>query len=225
MRLWQIYLHFFEFQCQLMHNQNILEVKNISKAFGGKLVLDKTSFIAEKGRITGIVGENGSGKTTLLKIIVGMLSADSGTVIRNGRIGFCPQDQLIFSSLTISENIKYFAAAYGLNRKNEALWKETIDHYIDDFDLRSNLDTQASKLSGGTRQKLNLILALIHSPDLLIFDEPYASFDWESYLYFWKLVEELKLKGVSFLIVSHLIYDRKNIDRIFELRNGELICD
>lgn len=208
-----------------MHNQNILEVKNISKAFGRKLVLDKTSFIAEKGKITSIVGENGSGKTTLLKIIVGMLSADSGTVTRNGRIGFCPQDQLIFSSLTISENIKYFAAAYGLNRKNEAMWKETTNNFINDFELSSNLNTQASKLSGGTRQKLNLILALIHSPDLLILDEPYASFDWESYLYFWKLVEKLKVMGVSFLIVSHLIYDRKNIDRIYELQNGELICD
>jgi len=208
-----------------MQNQNILEVENISKSFGRKLVLDKTSFVAKNGEVTSIVGENGSGKTTLLKIIVGMLSADSGQVIRNGKIGFCPQDQLVFPSLTIHENIVYFKAAYGLNKKNEDEWKKTIDKYLDVFNLRDGLSTQVSKLSGGTRQKLNLILALIHSPDLLILDEPYASFDWESYLYFWKLVKELKAKGVSFLIISHLIYDRNNIDQLYSLINGRLLCD
>ena len=91
--------------------------------------------------------------------------------------------------------------------------------------MRSSMDTLVSRLSGGTKQKLNLILALIHSPELLILDEPYAAFDWESYLYFWKLVERLKAQGVSFLIISHLIYDRSHIDRIYELRNGGLICD
>jgi len=66
------------------------------------------------------------------------------------------------------------------------------------------------------------LLALLHSPELLILDEPYAAFDWESYLYFWKLVGILKEKGTSFLVVSHLIYDRKNIDTILELREGRL---
>ena len=208
-----------------MQNKNILEVENISKSFGRKLVLDKASFVAEKGKVTSIVGENGSGKTTLLKIIVGMLSSDTGHVTRNGKLGFCPQDRLVFPSLSIRENIKYFATAYGLNKNNEASWKKTIDTYLDDFNLRSGVNTQVSKLSGGTRQKLNLILALIHSPDLLILDEPYASFDWESYLHFWELVEELKAKGVSFLIISHLIYDRTNIDTIYSLKNGRLLCE
>ena len=84
------------------------------------------------------------------------------------------------------------------------------------------MDTRVARLSGGTRQKLNLVLALMHSPELLILDEPYAAFDWESYLYFWKLVATLKEKGTSFLIVSHLVYDQKNIDRIFELKKGKL---
>ena len=208
-----------------MQNQNILEVEKISKSFGRKLVLNKVSFVARKGKVTSIVGENGSGKTTLLKIIVGMLSADSGHVTKKGTIGFCPQDQLVFSSLSIRENIKYFSAAYGLNKKNEAVWEQTTNKYLNDFNLSSALNTQVSKLSGGTRQKLNLILALIHSPDLLMLDEPYASFDWESYLYFWKLVEELKSDGVSFLIISHLIYDRSNIDTIYSLKNGRLLCE
>lgn len=208
-----------------MPGNNILEIEHVSKSYGRKLVLDNISFRAERGKITSVVGENGSGKTTLLKIIVGMLSADSGHVGINGKIGFCPQDQLVFSLLTVRENIDYFAAAYGLTDKDKTLWKDTANNYLNDFDLLPYLHTQAFKLSGGTRQKLNLILALIHSPDLLILDEPYATFDWESYLFFWELVKKFKGQGVSFLIVSHLIYDRSNIDRIFTLRKGKLICE
>jgi ABC-2 type transport system ATP-binding protein len=208
-----------------MREHNILEVENISKAFGRRQVLDQVSFEAERGKITSIVGENGSGKTTLLKIIVGMLSADSGIVSKNGKIGFCPQDQLVFSSLTLRENLKYFATAYGLGGNRNFSWKRVVNEYVDEFELRSYLDTQVFKLSGGTRQKLNLVLALIHSPDMLILDEPYAAFDWESYLYFWKLVGKLKTRGVSFLVVSHLIYDRSYIDRIYKLEKGVLTCE
>jgi len=205
--------------------QNILEVEKISKAFGRKQVLDQASFVAERGKITSIVGENGSGKTTMLKIIVGMLSADSGKVNSHGRIGFCPQDQLVFPSLTLRENLIYFATAYGLGQRRNSGWKRVVNEYINEYQMRSSMDTLVSRLSGGTKQKLNLILALIHSPELLILDEPYAAFDWESYLYFWKLVKRLKSQGVSFLIVSHLIYDRSHIDRIYELQSGGLICD
>ena len=205
-----------------MAEQYILEVEGVSKSFGRKQVLDEVSFRAERGKTTSIVGENGSGKTTLLKIIVGMISSDSGLVRANGKIGYCPQDMQVFNSLTLRENLLYFATAYGLRQRGDSHWKRIVNRLVDEFQLRSDMDTSVAKLSGGTRQKLNLILALIHSPDLLILDEPYAAFDWESYLYFWKLVEQMKEKDSSFLIVSHLIYDRKNIDRIYELKSGRL---
>ena len=87
------------------------------------------------------------------------------------------------------------------------------------------MDTLVLRLSGGTKQKLNLVCAMIHSPDLLILDEPYAAFDWESYLYFWDHVARLKEQGFSFLIVSHLIYDRRHIDRVYHLKNGYQIVE
>jgi ABC-type multidrug transport system ATPase subunit len=127
----------------------------------------------------------------------------------------------VFNSLTLKENLVYFATAYGLEGGHSD-WLLDLQNLLEDFQLHKDMDTRVSKLSGGTRQKLNLILALLHSPELLILDEPYAAFDWESYLYFWRLVGGLKEKGKSFLIVSHLIYDRENIDRIFELREGRL---
>jgi len=205
-----------------MEKHNILEVEGVSKSFGRRQVLNEISFSAEKGKVTSIVGENGSGKTTLLKIIVGMISSDTGLVNKTGRIGYCPQDMQVFYSLTLRENLVFFAMAYGLRNNSGLPWKRIVNNLVDEFQLRPDMDTSVAKLSGGTRQKLNLILALIHSPDLIILDEPYTAFDWESYLYFWKLVEAMKQKDTSFLIVSHLVYDRKNIDQIFELKKGRL---
>ena len=205
-----------------MTGKNILEIEGVSKSFGRKRVLDEVSFMAERGAITSVVGENGSGKSTLLRIIVGMLKPDTGSVRISGSFGYCPQDMQVFNSLTLRENLMYFATAYGLRGRGSG-WKRTLQNMLDDFQLREHMDFAAGKLSGGTRQKLNLIIALLHEPDLLILDEPYAAFDWESYQYFWELVGEMKKRQKSFLIVSHLIYDRKNIDRIFELKGGGLI--
>lgn len=202
-------------------SQNILEVKKVSKSFGRKQVLDKVSLHIGRGEICSIVGENGSGKTTLLRIIVGMIRADVGFVRFQGSFGYCPQDLQIFNSLTLRENLIYFATAYRL-KNGDARWREDLQNLLEDFQLHKEIDTRVAKLSDGMRQKLNLLLALMHSPELLILDEPYAAFDWESYLYFWRLVSILKEKGTSFLIVSHLIYDRKNTDRMFELREGRL---
>ena len=145
-----------------MNDQIILEVKNVSKAYGRNQVLSGVSLEVIRGKVTSIVGENGSGKTTLLKIIMGILSADSGSITSYGRIGFCPQDQLVFNSLTIRENLTYFASAYGLRGRMNPGWKRIINEYVDRYQIRASMDTFVSRLSAGTIQKLNLILAMIH---------------------------------------------------------------
>ncbi|MGW8316239.1 MAG: ABC transporter ATP-binding protein [Bacteroidales bacterium] len=202
--------------------QTILDVEDVSKSFGRKQVLDKVNLHICKGEICSIVGENGSGKTTLLKVIVGILKADSGSARLAGSYGYCPQDMQIFNDLSLRENLTYFATAYGLEERG-SVWRSKLQGLLEDFKLAEEMDTRVVHLSGGMKQKLNLLLALIHSPQLLILDEPYAAFDWESYLYFWQFVKRLKEKGTSFLIVSHLMYDQKNIDRIFELKGGRLV--
>ena len=97
----------------------MLQVDNITKSFGQKAVLRGVAFQLEAGSMSGIVGENGSGKSTLLKIIVGALKADSGKVIVTSRVGYCPQEVLLFSQLTALEHFRYFAAAYGLPARGE----------------------------------------------------------------------------------------------------------
>ena len=204
----------------------ILKVQDIFKSFGRRSVLNGVSLLMRRGELSGIVGENGAGKSTLLKILVGLTVADSGNVTTNGRVGYCPQDSLVFETLTVKENFHYFASAYGLEIKKEdgGDWKKEKDVLLEYFKFKQYENALVSTLSGGTKQKLNLSLALLHAPDMLILDEPFAGFDWETYLHFWELTEGLRSAGKSILIVSHFIYDREKFDRIYELKDGVIEC-
>jgi ABC-type multidrug transport system ATPase subunit len=206
-------------------DQSVLDVRNVSKSFGRNRVLRDVSFRIRRGEVAGIVGENGSGKTTLLKIIVGLLRPNSGAVDARARAGYCPQDLLVFETLTIRENFNYFAAAYGLTGSGFSPgWQEIKGTLLRRFRFEAYENRLVSTLSGGTKQKLNFCLALIHSPGLLILDEPYSGFDWETYLHFWDYAEELKARGCGILIVTHFIYDRSRFNALFELKEGVLRC-
>ena len=115
--------------------------------------------------------------------------AKSGTA---GRIGYCPQTLEVCEGLTVAENLIYFGAAYGLS---EATLREQGRFYLGRFRYAHFVDTPVSKLSGGTKQKLNLTLALLHSPDLLLLDEPYQGFDYESFLNFAGMLNECVAQG------------------------------
>ncbi len=197
----------------------LLEVRGVVKAFKGRKVLTGLDLTVERGRTVGIIGENGSGKTTLLKLLVGLLRPDGGDMSIAGRVGYCPQDPLVFQHLTVRENFAFFAAAYGLRS-----WIDPMAELLRCFRFESSETMLVSEVSGGTRQKLNLCLALLHDPDLLLLDEPYSGFDWETYLEFWSNVRELKAQGKGLLVVSHFIYDRGRLDDIYDLRDGRLQC-
>jgi len=197
----------------------LLEAAGIRMSFGAHRVLDDVSFLLGRGECVGLVGENGAGKSTLLRILVGLLHPLSGAVNRRGTIGYCPQDALVFEGLTVDENFEFFAAAYGLSRER---WRAAADVLTDGLNFVRERRKQVGTLSGGTRQKLNLAVALLASPDVLILDEPYAGFDWDTYLRFWRLAADLRSEGRSVLIVSHLVYERQRFDRLLELHDGRL---
>jgi ABC-2 type transport system ATP-binding protein len=197
----------------------ILSAVNIKKSFGKKNVLNGISFELVSGKLYGIVGENGSGKSTLLKVLVGQWKADSGAVKISGRIGYCPQKPLLFPQLTVAEHFKYFSAAYGLDKIEE---KKNSEYLLNHFNFTKTLKDKVSNLSGGTQQKLNLSIALLHEPDLLILDEPYNGFDWETYLRFWDYTDIMLKRGCAVLIVTHLLNEKDRFDRIYKLKNGML---
>ncbi|MGV9614347.1 ATP-binding cassette domain-containing protein [Nocardia xishanensis] len=172
------------------------------------------------GEVVGLVGENGSGKSTVMKILVGDLSPDAGSVTRPGRLGYCPQEPVLYERLTCDEHIELFARAYRMTREAENRARRELYAALG---FERYASTRADRLSGGTLAKLNLTLALLADPDVLLLDEPYAGFDWDTYLKFWELVAHRRAAGRSVLIISHFVADEHRFDRIVELRDGRAV--
>jgi ABC-2 type transport system ATP-binding protein len=198
----------------------ILTLQNISKSYGLKNIFSGLSFSMGRGQLYGIVGENGSGKSTLLRIIVGELAPTSGKVFINGRLGYCPQKTVLISQLSVWEHFKYFAAAYSLK---ESAWKGRCEELMEYFNFKEYQNEYVRTLSGGTQQKVNLCIALLHQPDILILDEPYNGFDWETYTRFWSYTEQLREQGCGVLVVTHLLADQTQFDHVYNLKKGELL--
>ena len=203
-----------------------LRAEGIEKSYGSRLpfanrveVLTGADIEIPAGEIVGIVGENGSGKSTLMKVLVGTLDADAGTVDRAGSVGWCPQETLLYDRLTVRETFDLFGEAYGMEGDAVA---DARDRLASRLDFERFLDYQVRNLSGGNRQKVNLSVALMHDPDVLLLDEPYTGFDWDTYLAFWELSESLVERGTAIGVISHLINERDRFDRIYELRDGRL---
>lgn len=203
----------------------VLRTLHVAKSFGRHRVLRDVSFELRQGELVGVVGENGTGKSTLLKILVGLLAPSAGRVWIDGRTGYCPQGLAVFEALTVAENFRYFAEAYALDRRAQPRgWQAVKGDLVERFRLAEHEHRLVFELSGGTKQKLNLCVALLHSPDVLILDEPYSGFDWETYLRFWDYAEGQRSAGRSVLIVSHFVNDRGRFDRILALKDGALQC-
>jgi ABC-2 type transport system ATP-binding protein len=203
-----------------------LRAEGIEKTYGSRLsftrtveVLTGASIELSTGEIVGIVGENGSGKSTLLKIFVGVLEPDAGSITTEATVGWCPQESLLYDRLTVTETFTLFGEAYGLDAEEI---EASRDRLADRLDFEEFLDYRIDHLSGGNRRKVDLSIALLHDPDVLLLDEPYTGFDWETYLTFWELTDDLKERGTAIAVISHLINERERFDRIYELRDGKL---
>jgi ABC-2 type transport system ATP-binding protein len=203
----------------------VLRVREVSKAFRRGIwpvrhsiaVLSGATLEVLPGELVGLVGENGSGKSTLLQIIVGLLARDSGSVEQPGRLGYCPQLPMLWDKLTVDEHFALFARAYGMDDDAQ---RRAVSELLEELQFERYRGYRVEDLSGGTRQKLNLGLALMHDPQLLLLDEPYSGFDWETYSRFWEMSERRRDAGMGILIVSHLLAERARLDRIYTLRDG-----
>jgi ABC-type multidrug transport system ATPase subunit len=203
----------------------VLEARGIARSyrrstwlpFGTTQVLIDAGLQLQAGELVGLVGENGSGKSTLMRILVGDLAADDGAVHVTGTVGYCPQEPVVYPRLTCDEHFELFARAYGMSLQDQ---RASVRAIYSSLGFARYARTRADQLSGGTLAKLNLGLALLPDPEVLLLDEPYAGFDWDTYLKFWELVEQRRAAGRSVLIVSHFLVDRSRFDRVVEVRDG-----
>jgi ABC-type multidrug transport system ATPase subunit len=199
-----------------MMTRAVLEARDVRKAYRRHEVLRGVNLTVAPGQLVAVVGENGAGKSTLLKILAGTLAADGGQVRLTGSLGYCPQDPVLNDNLTVGQHLRYFAAARRLSSLARA------DELVSLLGYEEYLGQVAGELSGGTRQKVNLTLALIHDPDVLLLDEPYQGFDWETYLRFWDLVADMRARSKTVVIITHLVFEQDRFDLLADLAGGRL---
>ena len=201
----------------------LLEAAGIEKTYPRRglrrpqQVLRGAGLALHPGEVVGLVGENGSGKSTLMRILVGDLRPDAGTVTTAGAIGYCPQQAVVYPRLTCDEHFELFAQAYRMPESAAHVARRAL---YDSLGFERFARSRADQLSGGTLAKLNLGLALLPDPSVLLLDEPYSGFDWDTYLRFWDLVADRRGRGRSVLIISHFVVDEERFDRLVEVRDG-----
>ena len=212
----------------------LLECESVSKQYGFFFALNKISFHLDQNSILGVIGANGAGKTTLIRILSGLTSPTSGTVVIKGRnyktdtkyikqiIGTITDKSFLYEELTIYENLKFYCKLYSIYNKNE--FKEKIEHYAKKFNLSDWIFEPISNLSTGMKQKVEIIRILIHNPSILLLDEPFSGLDFKTIKLLIKILTELKEKeNLTIIIATHNIEVVQEIcDAILILKRGKI---
>ena len=204
----------------------ILELKNIEKSFGEKKVLTGVSFKAEGGKAFGLLGRNGAGKTTSIRILMDVFPANSGEVLIDGQpidynkidIGYLPEERGLYPKKIIIDQLTYFAELKGMSHK-EAV--KSIDYWLERLGMTEYRNKKLETLSKGNQQKIQLITALAHNPDIVILDEPFSGLDPVNAMLLKDVVKEQIAKGKIVLFSSHqMSYIEEFCDSIAILNNG-----
>ena len=191
-----------------------LRATDIWKRYGRRPVLSGVELTVRAGQVAAIVGANGSGKSTLLRICAGLVSPDRGTVDVRGALGYCPQDGGTSDFLFPDEHFVLVGAGRGLSR---AAARADGRGRAAALDWDAGDARPARQLSGGTRQKLNLVMAELGDPDVMLLDEPYQGFDRGSYVDFWERVWSWRDAGKAIVVVTHLLDRLDRVDLVVEL--------
>ena len=210
----------------------MITVKNITRRFGDITAVDDLSFEVQKGEIFGIVGPDAAGKSTLLRMMSGILRPQNGSVEINGlniqenlyrikeNLAYMPQRFGLYEDLTVEENIIFFGRLFGVSRKNIS---KRIPALYEFSRLEPFKDRLAGKLSGGMKQKLGLACSLIHSPDLILLDEPTNGVDPVSRREFWKILYALLADGVTIVVSTAYLDEAERCNRVAMMNNGKFI--
>lgn len=211
-----------------------LQIKEISKAYKKRQVVDGASFSVESGQVVGLLGPNGAGKTTSFYMVVGLVKPDSGVIeldaqdiskepmYRRARIGlsYLAQEPSIFRKLTVTDNIIVALEAHGYSGSQRA---EKLEALLSDFRITHIRDSYGYALSGGERRRVEIARALAGSPKFLLLDEPFAGIDPIAVADIQSIIRELKAKGIGVLITDHNVRETLGIcDYAYILKDGKI---
>jgi linearmycin/streptolysin S transport system ATP-binding protein len=208
----------------------ILECRDLRKRFGDVVAVDGVSFRIAQGETYGLLGPNGAGKTTTISIVCGLLERDGGEVLVGGErmtthavatkrlIGYVPQELAVYPDLTGRENLRFFARLYGMHDA-----RPRIDEVLDLIGLSDRAGDRVDEYSGGMKRRLNIGLGLLHSPSLLVLDEPTVGVDPQSRNAILESVERLSLAGMAVLYTTHYMEEAERLcDRVGIIDRGVL---
>lgn len=198
----------------------MVSLQHISKSFGSQKVLNDVSLEIPAGQIVGLLGPNGAGKSTLMKILIGLWSADSGTVSAPSRIGYLPENNPLYEEMYVTEYLQFMA-----KMTNDKCQMTNVDALIDKVGLTPERHKHIRELSKGYRQRVGLAQALLGDPELLILDEPTTGLDPNQLVEIRSLIRSLG-KDRTVILSTHIMQEvREMCDRVVILDHGEIKAD
>lgn len=208
----------------------MLEVSNLRKSFGETVAVDGLSFTIEPGEIMGLIGQNGAGKTTTFRLILNLLVANAGQTLWNGEsigeglldnIGYLPEERGLDEKLTVEQQLLYLGQLNGMTKREVT---ESIDIWMDRFQVKGDRKDKISSLSKGNQQKVQLIATLMHEPDLIILDEPFSGLDPVNAELLEDGIRHAAKRGASIIFSSHNMANVESLcQSVVMLKNGRQV--
>jgi ABC-2 type transport system ATP-binding protein len=209
-----------------------IAVENLRVVRGSRTVIPRLTWAVPAGQIVGLLGPSGCGKTTLMRSLVGVQIVAEGTVTVLGhpaghralrrRVGYVTQNPSVYGDLTVTENLRYFAAVIGVHRPD---LDAELHRVLDLVDLESHATARVDQLSGGQRSRVSLGAALVGNPELLVLDEPTVGLDPVLRRDLWALFRRLADAGTTILVSSHVMEEASRCDRLLLMREGGVLAD
>jgi lipopolysaccharide export system ATP-binding protein len=215
----------------------LLTTDRLVKAYRGRRVVDGVSIRVEAGQVVGLLGPNGAGKTTTFNMVVGLIKAEGGAVLFQGRnvtrlpmhrrarlgMGYLTQEPSVFRKLTVAQNI---LAILETCRMSRAERKVRLQYLLEELDLTALAKHRAYTLSGGEKRRLEITRALVTSPQLLMLDEPFSGIDPIAVFEVQKIIRRLKERGLGILITDHNVRETlKLVDHAYLIHKGRVVCE
>ena len=221
-----------------MAGQNELKATQLAKSYKGREVVKSVSLNVQSGQIVGLLGPNGAGKTTCFYMIVGLITADNGTITLNGRnitplpmhkraqqgIGYLPQEASIFRGLSVQDNIR--AILQLRSDLNKSQQDDLLEKLLEDFQVQHIRENPGISLSGGERRRVEIARALANEPQFILLDEPFAGVDPISVIDIQSIIRQLAERGIGILITDHNVRETLGVcDRAYVMGEGTVLAE